>query len=251
MSENEEIYKLWWEYLRRSEPYKRYCQLKPIMEKRECDADIDPQILKEFISLEDLEPCYSANGDIHTIPFKEWYESKKTKGALLKKLSPSTILKKSLKPAKLSKTVGSIFNHIIEQFKNLHHREPTAYELKENVIAEIESLISGKIDKSNESLYEIIKPFHKPSTKKWIKELEAYLRVYDLRSGIKDVDGVLCECDKMRYREIIELMQSSPIDEDKRGDQLRIYRRYNAKAKMIIDQAEKGLFPQTIHPSKK
>jgi hypothetical protein len=68
--DNKEVYKLWREYLKLSDTYKKFCEWM-----RRFQKDIKTPRPKEFINK--MDAIFAMFGDVHKEPFDKWWGSHK------------------------------------------------------------------------------------------------------------------------------------------------------------------------------
>ena len=254
-----EVYRLWWEYLKRSEAYKAYCSLVPIAMKR---------IRKKHGSLKNtLTKLMSAEypfkqtdpmsllfedymwrnweyfGDVFNDSFDDWWKQNKPSIITLPVLVLNDPLhrkfltffaeefrrqqkarKKPLSPEETLKILTEAEWNFI--FLAVPMIGGVTMEEISKQIADIRKKWADKFD--IEDFY--MRRFVKPVGRVRFDEMKRYLRVYDLwKQGLK-------------MKEII-----AKIDPERRGDDadvLRSFRNDLQKAKKIISNVESGSFPE-------
>ena len=209
MDEHKEYYKLWFEYLRRSDNYKEYYEwrrgrkdneLRPLPRKF-----IDGSLAPPGTSI--YEMLYSTFFDVYNLNFDKWWEGYKIRierfSGWAQKLEPIENC------AVETESLEADFDQCIDSFKRSEGREPSANELKTYFI---QSLNRGakrtlllKIDlaygpivikdefkkwvnssEGKESFADakswglLADQFRKPTGQTPIKDLQNYLEVYDM-----------------------------------------------------------------------
>lgn len=252
MKKGKEIYKLWWEYLKRSDDYKEFCEWMrkkrinnkiPVPDKFKKDSKGNaPKELINFLTFH----------DIHAFSFDEWWEIHK------ERLDYKKTYHNLLKPIEdYANFIEGDFDDCIESFKRYEGREPSLKEFKKYfcqllkqrssmfsyfmvTITEDKSVLKNEFNKIISSQRK--KPYVKSSIsikrnsyprrdEKHIRidELKKYLDVYDLRQQ------------KLKPKEIIKRINSNDDPDDL--DIQRAYRDHFQKAKKIIKFVERGIFP--------
>lgn len=234
------IDRLWYEYLKRSKDYQDYCEL--------VRKGIDPFSTEKFKEFSEIHLNYSYNGDVHSLTFEEWYERKMVfrEGLLNKDESIQA------GPEVIRDLAKDCFNY----FKSVKKADPSRDDLIEEMIRQVsrnQAVLFLKVDVTRCDTKELIGQFSKivreKKKQRWTKilgevirlthetkskrinELRTYLKVYDLRKQ------------QRKYEQIIEEIERNPFNPTIEGEKIRVYKRYNNKAKKIIKNAENGTFP--------
>lgn len=254
---DERIYRLWWEYLRRSKNYKEFCDWFDAKQKNK-NLPL-PDKYKEKGEFRHILLTFLHLRDIHSVSFKKWWNWKR-KG--LEQLTSDDSFKSS--PAKVElfdddTGLWSLhFDLCIKSFKDLHGKKPTMQEFKgyfplwlksgdlypgmlylmvnvssgttEEVLEAVERFIVRKRkDRAtkNEALQKT--RYLWPSTKLQFDKLERYLTVFDLRNKKPPTSWP---------KIMASLTSSANIQADE-----RTFKLYLQKAKEIIKYVEHGYFP--------
>ncbi|HBR17149.1 MAG TPA: hypothetical protein DD725_06025 [Deltaproteobacteria bacterium] len=263
----ERFYRLWIEYLKRSEDYKEFCEI--IRKKRKNPSLPIPDKFKHSGTR------YPANGyrfgDIFDKrwTFKEWWKYHKKKAAFhngypVEYYCARRILqiKGEFIPNDIVEDYAEYFQRdmdiCIQQFKFYNKRkEPTLSEFKECFLyhlkqGHLSQYITIRIDPRRETTEDILKQVKKiirekrkepqvrkreydfiahlkPSTRLRLDELEKYLKVYDLKEK------------ELKPKEVIKSI--NPNDDTNNEAVQRAYRDFYDKAKKIIWFTERGIFP--------
>lgn len=241
MEKNKEIYRLWWEYFKRSRNYSE-------------------EQLTVKLSIADFRREWWAGNRTDEVesffqpPFEEWWEQKKDFMEALEQDKKCTGIAKNIYPPAIRlyrEFIEEDIDSCIEVYKRKKGKEPNFQEFKDslkkwmtkrtlyskpciivNLERETDELIKefkGFIKKWKKySLKRGILP--KPSSNKvYIKELEGYLRIYDS----KEKEG-------LALREIAKKeFPRKAFDEDIKRKLLLDCN----KAKKIIKNVERGIFP--------
>jgi len=254
-----EAYRLWWEYLKRSETYKAYCSYVPqavkIVKKKVGSL---PNVIEKLMSsgypfqkndpMSVLFPDYMRRnweyfGDVFNDSFDDWWK----KGKPFQRTLPIIVLNDS----NACKALPFFAQEFRKQQKA--RKKPIAPEETLKILAESEwefiflavpmvgdVTIEGihkqiaDIRRKWKIEYEVSDFYHRrfvmPVSRVRLEEMKRYLRVYDLKKhGLK-------------MKEII-----AEIDPDRRGDNANIMRSFRSdlqKAKKIIRNVESGSFPE-------
>jgi hypothetical protein len=251
-----EVYRLWWEYLKRSEKYKIFCdfireasKIKIKKEKTVQSAASNKPIKPTFIlNLNEVEFYYMQRyyknfGDIFTNSFDDWWKTDKPSQPKL----PVIVLndpnackalpffakefrkqqkakKKSLSPEKTLKILAE------SEFEFIFLAVPMVGGITMEDISKQIANIRKKWAKNFDVEDFYFKRFNMPVSRVRFVELKRYLEVFDLKQqGLK-------------MKEII-----AKIDSDRKGgdaDILRSFRSYLQKAKKVIYNVECGSFPE-------
>jgi hypothetical protein len=255
---------LWWEYLKRSDGFKKFCNdidtycrnqgwnitssdlgrsvhmlIGPWWEK--FPASI---INEKYVSL------LSIWGNVHRDSFDEWWKFSNRMKAKERELFPTV--------SNYSSSVKDDLDKVVEKFECHNYRKPTLDEFKEEIIERLQSsptdlylkvnykkpdsiedikrlcgkLIQQKRREKNKSGFKYERLYRAadqlPSTKIRLDELKRYLEIFDLFTH-----------EKKSMSKVIEIMSAKTqliIDE-------RQYWRDLQKAKKIIKNVENGIFP--------
>ncbi len=255
-----DIYRLWWEYLKRSNNYKMYCEIKtPIRIIQRQDGiyisavmnsktkKLSPKIIsdEQFYLIWNMQRNWDTFGNIFKTKFDDWWEKRKipnkelsvlplndpdicTKLPSFVEMNNELIKSKAKYPSPdqvLAQLIKSEPNYIF-----------LAVPMVGNVtMDEISTQIASiRLKYRNEPIYKLAdylyKRFKRPISRVRFDELKRYLRVYDLKQ------------DGLTMKQII-----AEIDPDHKGfdvDVMRSFRSYLQKAKKLIDNVEQGIFPE-------
>jgi hypothetical protein len=259
--EDKEIYRLWWEYVKRSERYKAFLE--------ENRGKIS---WAKALAVGLNEPLYFTAlifGDVHAERFEDWWERGINNPMFHIKPDPAgEILCIKDASEEILSDISLVYN--LFRLRN-DDQEPNEYELIDAFRDRMQSLSGwGKI-RIEVNLHipteELVKEFRayvsqkrkeyetrefamqlkgiqgQPTRDKLRDELWKYLNVYDLRmKGASYVDivrqiGTPAEKEGIKKMDSISKRQSNPQDIN------RMYRRYFQKAKRIIRNTEQGCFP--------
>ena len=245
---SKEAYRLWWKYLKRSEMYKDYCELK---RTRETSSPLYQLYKDDDQKIAALELNYTVLGDVHRVSFEEWW------GRLSDHMqyfqgSPEPIWD-------YKEFVEGDMDDCIQSFQKENGREPSLLEFKQyfplwmatlspatlrlfvDVTAAPTKSIKGTFakvlkeargDSKLKAFEKIRKRFLKPSERLHLDELGLYLRAYDLRK------------EGLKIEEIIKKIGNKSQRDNYRDEGVkRSFYRYLKKAEKIIANAELGYFP--------
>lgn len=249
-----EIYRLWWEYLKRSKDYKELCEwARKAMKNSELlcpekfrndDNGAAHPLVWTFMHFE----------DVHKESFREWWEDGEKLNLENAKIAPA-----DREIVEYSELIGCDIENFINSFKRKMGREPTLREFKdffisrgktwrdeiylvikvtgettETIVKEVRKVVSER--KKEVCVREIElglrKSDHKPCSTVRPDELKRYLDAYDLKKqGLK-------------IKEIAERIGTKAQRENSdSADVLRVIRSDIQKAKKIIKNVERGYFP--------
>ena len=214
-----EYYRLWWEYLRRSDRYKEYC-----LKFGTTEQYYHP----------DLDFTFNENGDVHRPPlddFEQWYQFKKIQ------IEIEGHQKKTAQVKYLDEFIQARFQETVTHLSEKLGREPTIREFQEYFFDDLEITDTEKfvvtpglfdtgkdiIDKVREWLKG--RTIRKPTTR--YDDLEKYLQIYDL---------------KQQGQTVKEIVKERDLPGDAHTNE-REYQRYIEKAREIIRNTEKNIFP--------
>ena len=232
-------FKLWWEYLKRSEDYKCYCFL---LRKQKNNSSLKlPEQLTTVI-YHKMDYIYGLNGDIFNDTFENWYIFKKYEIDRLNKHYQNMTILKSNEFFKID--IDIVIQELTQKFK----REPTLRELQ----------AFYKNDSSNNSGYYVVDPYE-PKVIETLKELikktdgtprkpiikydaiTRYLKIYDLYKKFERVKTkpgeVLDEVIKKFYPNF------NPLYDENADTKRQMFSRDNKNAKRIIKNTENEIFP--------
>lgn len=238
-------YKLWREYLKRSDTYKKVCEWL-----REFQKDSKTSRPKELTNK--MDGIFVMFGDVHKEPFNKWWESRKK---IFRCLEYEGI-------NDYSKFIEEDIESCIFDFRFKKGKEPTLQEFKEHfsarmrndkdivylciavggrqkkeLVTQFNKIITGIINKRRQDPYEI-----------------NYRRNLTTVLGAKSKDDYMMEDELKRYLKAYDLKKKnvkllSIADKLKictgggNGTRQREVLRDIQKAKQIIKNAEEGLFP--------
>ena len=130
MDEQKEFYKLWFEYLRRSDNYREFCEWYRASQK-----DESLPLPGKFVTLPPGSNSYimliSTFSDVYSTSFDEWWERQKVRlERVFKNQKPGPIEDYMVGEPSLEDEL----NHCMDAFKQSEGREPSANELKTNFL---------------------------------------------------------------------------------------------------------------------
>jgi hypothetical protein len=251
-----EIYRLWWEYLKRSEKYKNYCDFirefsKIKIKKGETDkSPASDKLIKSSYTLEldELEFDYMHRnyeyfGNIFTNSFDEWWKMDKTSQHKLPVIvlnDPNAYkslpffageFRKQQKAKKKSLSPEEMLKILIEkEYEFIFLAVPMVGGVTMDDISKQIANIRKKWAKDFDIEDFNSRRFSRPVSRVRYTELKRYLRVYDLKKqGLK-------------MKEVI-----AQINPDQKGDSANVLRSFYMdlqKAKKIIENVESGSFPE-------
>jgi len=262
MNDQKEFYRLWFEYLRRSDDYKEFCEWY-----RASLKDESLPLPGKFITLPPGANPYimllSTFSDVYSTSFDEWWERQKVRlEQVFKNREPGPVGEPSLEDD---------LDRCIDAFKQSEGREPSANELKTNFLQFLKRKSDETLLLSVDMTYEPkaikdgfdkwlksngvkkkiadAKPwkwlkanrYKKPTRKGGFHMLQKYLEVYDLweekvqNKKTGDPGG---------WDQIIHHFEPGwDLNGDHRLSKLKVYQDYKRKAKNIISNTERGYFP--------
>ena len=223
-------YRLWREYLKRSDEYKEFCEY--MRRKREDSSiPVPEKFKKDGIYAPPIVPVFLTFHDVYVYGFDEWWE---VQGKWLMDDRPTGLYEFS------EEFFKKTFDQLINSFEKNEGREPTLRELRDNFLefATFNNRVlpvmvspNTKLETLVKALKEVIRPYRSLRRKRIVwDELERYLIVYDLKAG-----------EKLKWREVIPRAQKATRDRSDRS--LRAWQRDLQKARAIIRNAERGIFP--------
>lgn len=258
-----EVYRLWWEYLKRSEKYKFYCDIEPrvrIVQKNGSKDNkfriavkypekekLSTRIVssEQFYYVWNMERNWDTFGNIFKNKFDDWWEKRKIPNKELPvlplndhdicaKLPLFMEMNNELKKSKVKyPSPDQVLAQLIKSEPNyIFLAVPMVGNVTmEEISAQIASI---RLEYRNEPIYRLAdylyKRFKRPISRVRFDELKRYLRVYDLKQAGLTMKQIIAE-----------------IDPDPKGDDvdvMRSFRSYLQKAKKLIDNVEHGLFPE-------
>jgi len=249
MKNEKENYRLWWEYLRRSDEYKKYCDHFKKWKKNPKRHPL-PDEYGSGKSKVHILITYHNNGPIHDFSFDDWYTFRR------ERRENSTVEPPPIEDFK--ETFGGIFDHCLESFNRKLGKEPSLKEMRDYLVRTLKegwlrNTLFLEVHLGGRTNKEVENEFKKAITKKrkdpWVEsddyrsrrdkepwknkvhteDLQFYLDVYDLRKqGIKQ-------------KEIIQRL--SPNLDPKDSNSIQNFKNYYSKAKQIIKNVEHGYFP--------
>ncbi len=264
------LYKLWWEYLKRSERFKKYLAWEQGFKSREetpLPADLEPY----------HQPLWNMArtfGDVHSQAFLAWWKEE------LGNTLPSPFFPYHSEPGKRITDAGIVIekeiDRVCRRFRKNSGRDPKPEELihglkdfmikrsdqrlyivveflhgsTEEIIQEFREVLSRRKKEpgSRKAIFEFKGAEGKPtSTDPRIDELQRYLKVYDLRKKGLTISEVIEKVGTKVQREIFLNLKRGKIQLTADGNYpeniRRSYLRDLQKAKKIIENVERGYFP--------
>jgi hypothetical protein len=268
--EDKGLYKLWWEYLKRSERYKKYLEWEQSFKSKEetpLPADLEPY----------HQPLWNMArhfGDVHAQSFAEWWE-----GELDNNL-PSPFFPYYSEPGKRISDARIAMEREIDRvwrgFRRNNGRDPKSEELihglkelmaqradrrlyivveflhgpTEEIIQELREVLSQKKKEpgTKKAAFEFKGAEGKPtSVEPRVDELQRYLKVYDLRKKGLTFPQIIEKVGTPVQREIFSKLKRgellSTVNSDHPQNIRRSYLRDLQKARKIIENVERGFFP--------
>lgn len=258
---SKEVYGLWWEYLKRSAAYQKFCTLMSKLRKNDNEDyfEVYERVEQMFMSCaktrkqkdEKYHGCYSLlrswekYGDVFNNSFHDWWEQ--NKNARRKKpvidisepnseCVPMHMIVSSKTPLKKKSdiiTVDFMRNYLSQDVEYFYVAVPIFGNVTINEIADQISRMRKKHqEKEKASTWNEYRKGHsEPVGRVRIDELKRYLKVYDLK-----VEG-------KKIKEIVTLMGKDEKDVD---ETRRIYSDLS-KANKIILNVQNGIFPGEYH----
>lgn len=243
-----DAYRLWWEYLKRSEAYNDYCRLK---RTREASSLLDQLYKDDVQKVAALELTYTVLGDVHQVSFEEWWDRISDYIQYLQG-SPEPIWD-------YKEIVERDMADCTQSFQKEYGCEPSLLEFKQYFTSRMATLrpatlyllvdvtaaptksIRGtfakvlkeaKGDPTAKVFERIRKRFLKPSDRLHLDEVSLYLKAYDLRKEGLKIGEIIKKIGNESQRE-------NYMDEGVK----RSFYRYLDKAERIISNVESGYFP--------
>lgn len=269
-SRDKNIYRLWWEYLKRSERFKKYLEWErdfKSQKKTPLPADLGPY----------HQPLWNMTrtfGDVDSQSFNEWWEGEVENGL------PSPLFPYYSEPGKHiadgRNVVGKEVDRVYCKFRKEFGREPKLEELihglkehmalmsdkrlyivveflhasTEEIIQEFREVLSQrkKESRSRQAAFESKGAEGKPtSIGPKCDELQRYLKVYDQWKKGLMMDKIIEKVGTRAHRKLFsDLKKGGVVPTSSTGDPddiRRAYRRDLQKAKKIIHNVERGYFP--------
>lgn len=246
MKNEKEYYRLWWEYLKRSDSYQRFCNWF-----RERKKDPNFPLPEEFKKTKNGVAHFVAHyrsfvsADCGDFTFEDWWKWKKEAIEKDKDWRRKNLVHDFC--TFIEKDIHSFIN----DFKRENGREPTLLEYrdsfkdfqKNSALNTHYLIIEIMFDKPKELLRELEKILKEKiktkSNKRYFDELRRYLAVYDLWKET-DEKGKKLFTMKAIIKKLGDKSQKA-----KAGDinVQRAFRSDLAKAKKIIKNVESGIFP--------
>lgn len=263
-----EVYRLWWEYLKRSDSYKAYCEsefpVRIVQSKRrkpvknitykiytkvlvkneeKIISETVPQ--NEFLLFWNMERNWDTFGNIFKTSFDDWWKKKKIPNKELPVLALNdpdicTQLPMFVEENNKIKRSKAKYPNPTQILEQLTKSEPNyiflAVPMVGNVaIEEISKQIASfRMKYKKEPLYRLadymFKRFKRPISRVRFDEMKRYLRVYDLKQAGHTIKEIIAE-----------------IDPNRKGFDANIVRSFRSdlqKARKLIDNVEHGFFPE-------
>lgn len=261
------LYRLWWEYLKRSDRYKKYIAWE---EKVEQDKQLS--IPKELMSYHDSLWWTARNfGNVHKNKFTQWWKDEQNN----KLPCPITLTfrENNLRIVDYREVIDRDIKKIYRKFKKEIGREPSINELTHNIkmymnkksAERLYLLINFQFDATDDItrlFHDVLKKRKKECSirekgmklkgmqlkltteKRHYEELQRYLAIYDKCKAGETISEIArtIEDEKEDKKEDKGDDESKP-PEYYAPDTERICRRDRAKARKIIHNVERGYFP--------
>ncbi len=276
---DEEVYRLWWEYLRRSKNYKEFCDWMIAKRKDRSRPAPDKFNPKKNGELKHILFTFLCFRDIYSVSFKEWWkwfkknaesnEFRVLSGIKAEVLSEQmrssmvTASARSNRAAKVKVTTEAVtnaeyyFDRCIESYKELHGKEPKLREFKkffpvwssvstwgvDKLFLVVDVSVSEPKDLAEDVRKLISQKRKTPETK------SAVSRNYSWRpSSYLHIEEL------KRYLDVYDLREKEPpttwpdivqqfASKANIIEDIRTFKLYNQKAKKIIENVEHGHFP--------
>lgn len=262
-SENKEIYRLWWEYLKRSERYTEFIEWW----NRKGDTPL-PEPLKEFH--DSFWHTYLNFGNVHSNNFDEWWKDQLDTPHLPSPYKPYfSATGKNI--VDYRDNIGRDIRIVNRKFKKEIGREPTWKELSLNIRNYMDYWVGERmyilIEFQHASTEQVVKEFRKflsdrkkdPEVKKTTQmikgknnkptihkscceEIQRYLAVYDLHKEGLTIPQIVKRLWIPPDKEDLKRLNITGDHYDDKDVQ-RSFRRDLQKAKKIISNVEYGFFP--------
>lgn len=264
MANQKEIYRLWYEYLKRSVVYKEYCEWSRA--KNENPSPL-PEKFKEKIngiSVSPIEKTFERFLDVHEINFNEWWVFQKMR---LERTKANRIHSPVDNYVTGPVSLESDLDFCIDHYKQKTGREPSAQELKDNFVEMLNDRggeqkmlflrvnLTSKLKDIKDGFENIMASDEVKKkiayAKTWwgfqnightgnppVRELQDYLDVYDMwkEKVHNKKPGAPGGWDQIIKHFEPGRSVSNPSDR-------RLYQSYREKAEKIISNVERGYFP--------
>lgn len=131
--ERKEYYRLWYRYLKRNDDYEKFCEWMQ-NEKKIQGGPVTIELSKTKLGLKEFTaiPTFIIWRDVHTLSFEKWWE---------------LIIKNSVPFAPIQDCdmwLKRTIDFVIDGLMKTQGREPTVYELRENLVRLLERGYNGK-----------------------------------------------------------------------------------------------------------
>jgi hypothetical protein len=252
MKINKEYAQLKWEYLKRSEPYREYCEWK---QKKTNNPKLPTpdKFLPATGPIQDVNPIvmtFIKYGDIHKQKFEEWYHHYYEDNDNKTQIPFKDLHLGSVDDLSGSDTSMKItFNSIINKYKHKRRsrgRKPSLLKMAELLCAQMRSergfqsylkikqgeFTTEEVDRLTKEVKEILKK-NIPDIRQRRDELKRYLLVYDIWKKNKGKNWVSI---------VFKTVPFYIGNKNGAGSAERMIKRDLAKAKKLIKQTEKDLF---------
>jgi hypothetical protein len=235
-----ELFKLWIEYLRRSDSYRQLCEFAKTVDF------VLPSFLPERLKdKKELIDYYDALGDIFNSSFEELWARRQDYVSILDQANSSVKNWASL--------VEKDFDKCVSLFRKRHGKDPTLSQFKAMFLAMIRGsdglylklrFSKTRIEQIQKKLVPILEEYQKGASRGFLHptshgrpdEIRTYLQVYDYDK-------------KLPMKDIIRLMH--PKDNVDDPVVLGNFYAYRACANKIMENVEKGIFPGKFRPRKR
>ena len=267
--EQKEVYRLWWEYLKRSEDYKEFCgwmrkkredRKTPVPEKFKPKLDKKGGKINHHIVL-----TFMGFGDVHAYTFEEWWDWMKEKMEereqnkihcwpkaienylvwYIETCIDSFETDKDGQGLTLEDVKRGLKKHFVEHVKRFDPGslflmiDPAKGKTKELCEEFKQIIIAKKKDPLVKGRERIYKQRAEPCTQVRIEALKRYLAVYDASKKRNKNTYTL----KDVIREIGTNVDKENLNSEKAVDVVRAYGACLQKARKIIRNTEYGIFP--------
>jgi hypothetical protein len=262
MDDQKELYKLWVEYLKRSENYKAFCEER--LEWQRSDEPLSLSKLAKFM-MSQIAETYSAFGDIHSVDYNfndRWGLRRQELDLLKKHPIPNAVddymnerqpslqtdltaffkSPKEFSDAEIITFFPRFLNRKLDG-RNMMLLEIDLLQSRQNIKAGFKELmdsdvIKEKIENAKDARWEHHHKNIKPTGQASIKDLQKYLKVYDMwEEKVQNRKPG----DPGGWDQIIKYFEPGRSASNE-GDR-RLYQDYRDRAKNIIANVEMGFFP--------
>ena len=249
---NKEREQLKWEYLKRSDLYREYCewQRRKVKNQNLAIPEKFKPVTGPIFDINPIVHTYIEYGDIHKKSFDDWYAKyygHNYQGSSLARVDDLS------KGTKKNYYLYGLFVYIIKRFERINKREPTLLEMADCLLITMREKRGDqsflRIVQSDftteeakhlaDDVYKILKT-RVPTNRFHMKNLKKYLIVYDMRKAGQSNEDIIKKIYAVENRQDVTGKRSKDAKADKELiDEINKYFKY---AERLIENAERDIY---------